>query len=86
MNYSARGQELMQEVLHRFGTKLLIDLSVQDSGWGAAALNRGIPFLGVCFNASHVRSLALHSIHVLITTKPIQLALSVKQNDLLSDA
>ncbi len=53
MNSFERGQDLLGEILHRYQSRLVLDLSAQDGSWGAAALSRGTPYMGVCFNASH---------------------------------
>jgi hypothetical protein len=62
MNMNSRTPELMSELLHRFSAKLLIDLSTQDGSWGAAALSKGVPYIGFCFSNAHVHCLAVSSI------------------------
>ena len=59
MNTNSRSPDLMSELLHRFSVKLLIDLSTQDGSWGAAALSRGVPYIGFCFGNAHVHCRAV---------------------------
>lgn len=56
VNSFQRSQDLLVEILHRFQSRLVVDLSAQDGSWGAAALSRGTPYMGVCFNMTHVMS------------------------------
>ena len=58
MTSLSRSTLLLEEFMHRFHAKAVIDLSCMDGTWAAAAMNRGVPYVGFCNNISHVCSSA----------------------------